>query len=155
MNARRAKHAEQGFTIVEILVAIAVFGILAAVLTATLTGALDLNRRNQQSLSATSRAQLVMEGVRGAWNLSDSASYDRACAPDTVVRDGVSVQYQNLDTRGEPLNATKSNVVFNADCPGLAMPTATAIPRMRRIIVSTGTGAQDVTLELDVLRPQP
>ncbi|MDP9764827.1 PulJ/GspJ family protein [Deinococcus enclensis] len=150
------KRTADGFTVVEILVAIAVFGVLAAVLTTTLVGSLDLNRRSQQSLDATSRAQLVMEGVRGAWNLADSMSYDRACAPTSVtVPAGVTVQYQNLDSRGEPLNALRSNVVFNANCAGLSLPAGTVVPRMRRIIVSTGTGAQDVTLELDVLRPQP
>lgn len=161
----------QGFTIVEILVAIALLGILATVLTATLTGSLNLNRQSQRQLDTATRAQQVMESIRGAWvdtsasGGSVSSNYDRACVPSSrVTLNGLSAKYINLNSRGQPINAagtvlsapSATNVTIAVNCSTQAvnqMTSGAAYP-MRRLIVSSSTGGQDITLTLDVLRPQ-
>ncbi|MDV6374595.1 type II secretion system protein [Deinococcus arenicola] len=161
-STRRA----QGFTLIEILVSIAILGILAAVLTTTLTGTLSLNRQSQRQLDTTARAQQLLESVRGAWALAPTAGaslsdfYDRACVPSaTVALNGLSAQYINLDSRAQPFTSSAANITLAANCAVVAAvqmgsgTTATPYP-MRRLIVSSGTGQQDVTLTLDVLRPR-
>ncbi|WP_229723718.1 PulJ/GspJ family protein [Deinococcus aerolatus] len=160
---------EQGFTIIEILVAIALLGILAAVLMATLTGSLNLNRQSQRQLDTATRAQQVLESIRGAWADTSagviSSNYERACAPSsTVALNGLSATYINLNSRAQPINASGAvisapsgtNVIITANCsaqPLVQMTGGTPYP-MRRLIVSSNTGAQDIVLTLDVLRPQ-
>ena len=167
----------QGFTLVEILVAIALLGILAAVLTATLTGALGLNRQAQKQLDTTSQVQGVLENVRNAWAVQDS--YDRACAPSLSKPDGYTVTFVNLSSRAEPITqdnevATSSNsapintlnVSSGTTCTTStnAALTGGSVPGMRRVKVQSGTpnpaapsnptvGPQDVALTLDILRP--
>lgn len=166
---KRSRVTEQGFTLIEILVAIALLGILASVLTATLTGSLNLNRQSQRQLDTATRAQQVLESVRGAWADTSggaiSSNYERACAPSsTVALNGLSAKYINLNARAQPINASGAvisapggtNVTITANCsaqPVVQMTGGAPYP-MRRLIVSSSTGAQDIVLTLDVLRPQ-
>ncbi|GGO36424.1 type II secretion system protein [Deinococcus humi] len=165
----RCRGREQGFTIIEILVAIALLGILASVLTATMTGSLNLNRQSQRQLDTASRAQQVLESIRGAWADTSggviSSNYERACAPSSSVSlNGLSAKYINLNTRAQPINASGTvisapsgtNVTITATCaaqPVVQMTGGATYP-MRRLIVSSNTGTQDIVLTLDVLRPQ-
>lgn len=168
---------EQGFTVIEILVAIAMLGILAAVLTATLTGSLSLNRQAQRQLDTTSNVQQVMENVRNAWNVL--GNYDSACVPSINVPAGYTIKFINLSTRAEPIkqdNMVASpptaapvntlNTTTSATCTASANATLNggAVPTMRRVVVQSGTlgagnsqvtGPQDVALTLDILRPVP
>ncbi|WP_135229172.1 PulJ/GspJ family protein [Deinococcus fonticola] len=174
MNGNRS-----GFTIIEILVAILIFGILMVVLSSTLSGSLKLNQQAQQELGTTSGVQDVIEQVRKAWAVpasgSTPANYDQACVPGLTLPPGYTAKFINLSTRAEPItqaNAVASpassapvNDIKKATCSTAATNAALtggAIPTMRRIVVQTGTlsgtnqvvGARDVKLELDVLRPQ-
>ncbi|WP_345465229.1 type II secretion system protein [Deinococcus carri] len=174
----RARANEQGFTLVEILVAIALLGILAAVLTATLTGSLSLNRQAQRQLDTTSNVQQVIENVRNAWNTT--SNYDSACAPGLSAPDGYTVKFINLSSRAQPLTAAgavatgttaapSNNVTVQAACTAatgatVGSGTSASVPVMRRVIVQSGTAVagsstpsvspQDVALTLDILRPQ-
>jgi type II secretory pathway pseudopilin PulG len=162
---------QSGLSLLEILVAVTIFVALFTVVSATMTGALNLNNQSQKQLSTSSRAQQVMESIRGNWNLPPASGsirsdyYDRACAPASLVSlNGVTAKYINLDSRAQPItsagasasNPTSSNITISTNC--LAQPVvqlSSGLPYpMRRIIVSTGTSNQDVTLTLDVLRPQ-
>lgn len=166
---KRHGAVEQGFTIIEILVAIALLGTLAMVLMATLTGSLNLNSQSQRQLDTATRAQQVLERIRGAWADTSagviSSNYERVCVPSsTVALNGLSATYINLNSRAQPINASgavisapsATNVIIAANCsaqPLVQMTDGTPYP-MRRLIVSSNTGAQDIVLTLDVLRPQ-
>lgn len=152
---RRATQRQGGFTLIEILVSIAILAVLAAVLTATLTGSLRLNREAQQQLGTTSQTQQLLEQVRGAWNTAEN--YDRACAAVTIPT-GYSVKFLPLDSRANVLGtSTAGTDIRTTTCASQSVvnaPGSTLPPRMRRLIVASQTGRQDVTLTLDVLRPQ-
>ncbi|MFD2608580.1 prepilin-type N-terminal cleavage/methylation domain-containing protein [Deinococcus taklimakanensis] len=175
---KRGVQPQQGFTLIEILVAIALLGLLAAVLTSTLTGSLSLNRQAQKQLDTTSNVQQVLETVRNAWNTKDN--YDKACAPGLSVPSGYTVKFVNLSSRAEPLTSAgaiattatgatsaPSNDVNRATtctaATGATVGTPAEPPVMRRVTVQSGTmpasgttpvvGAQDVSLTLDILEP--
>ena len=156
MNGNRS-----GFTIVEILVAILIFGILMVVLSSTLSGSLKLNQQAQQELGTTSGVQDVIERIRTSWSVQ--ANYDAACVAGLTLPPGYTAKFINLSTRAEPI--TQDTDIKQSDCSTAATNAALAdgaIPTMRRIVVQTGTlsgtnqvvGARDVKLELDVLRPR-
>lgn len=144
MNHNRA---EQGFTLLEVLVAMALFGILLAVLIPSITALLGINRQGEAQLSSATQAQQLIESVKGAWR--DENSYASNCAPALTLPAGATVQSQTLDSRaGNP--GALEDVVRLSTCP--ALPAS--IPPMRRIQVVAGTGTQATTLTLNVLRPQ-
>ena len=167
----------QGFTLLEVLVAIALLGLLIAALTGTLTGALGINRQSQTQLDTSTRVQQVMESVRNAW--SDSTQYARACVPGLQVPSGYTVKFTNLSSRAQPI--TQANALATTTSPAPANTVSTAspcaastnatlssgdVPVMRRVVVQSGTartsgstttesvGDQDVNLTLDILGPQ-
>ena len=163
----------QGFTLIEILVSISLIGILAAVLTATLTGTLNLNRQSQRQMDSTSQAHQVIESIRGAWAIPaadgvTSDYYNRVCAPSSTVKlNGLSAQYINLNSRAQPINSSgavvstpsATAVRISSDCatqPAVKIGSGTTAQPypMRRLIVSSGTGPQSITLTLDLLRPE-
>lgn len=138
---------EQGFTLIEVLVAIALFGILLAVLIPSITALLGINRQGEVQLTSATQAQQVIESVKGAWQ--DAAVYSSNCAPSLILPTGVTAKSQPLDSRaGSP--GTLTDISRAAPCPAAAAP----VPPMRRIQITAGTGPQATTLVLDVLRPQ-
>lgn len=145
MNGNRS-----GFTIIEILVAILIFGILMVVLSSTLSGSLKLNHQAQQELSTTSGVQDVIEKIRNAWSVQ--ANYDAVCVLGLSLPSGYTAKYMNLDSRANPITTPATNTITNT-CPTTTVTPSTPVV-MRRIQVSSGSGAQGASLELDVLRPR-
>ena len=61
------KKGEAGLTIIEMLVATVLLGVLAAAILAPLTGLFQMTTRSTQTLSVTTQAQEVMESIQGQW----------------------------------------------------------------------------------------
>lgn len=163
------RQVQEGFTIIEVLVSIAILTILSVILTTTLTGSLNLNRQSQQQLSTTTGVQQMMESIRNTW--TSQANYDNACAPGVTLPSGYTAKFINLSTRAQPVtqaNAIASpasaaptntlNVSSSATCTASTnaslATTPASRPMMRRIIISSGSASRDTTLTLDVLRPR-
>lgn len=143
----KSKHIQQGFTLIEMLVAVALFGIILAVLVPSITALLGINRRGETQLSGATQAQQLIESVKGAWQ--SSGAYASNCAPGLSLPTDATLKSQTLDSRaGNP--GILSDIMLNTPCP--AAPVS--VPPMRRIQVTTGTGTQATTLTLDVLRPE-
>ncbi|MEF2280436.1 type II secretion system protein [Deinococcus sp. YIM 134068] len=151
--------AQQGFTLVELLVAIALLGVMLAVVVPGITGLLGVNRSSERELNTTTQAQRALEEVKGAWQaapgLTDAqlsqvrARFDSNCVPGLVLPTGVTLQSRPLDSRAQTPGIL-GNVSVAASCPAATGTT----PAMRRVTVTAGTGTQATTLTLDVLRPQ-
>lgn len=147
---------EEGFTLVEVLVAIALFGILLTVLIPGITALLGVSRKSEQQLGSATVAQRVLEDVKGAWQTQDA--FDRNCVPNLSLPDtDTTAKSQTLNSRAGG-SGTPVDIVKTASCPTLASSSPALVsgqpPAMRRVTVSSGTGAQATTLTLDVLRPQ-
>lgn len=146
-----ARH--QGFTLVEILVAIALFAILVAVMSSTLIGILGVNRGSQERLASTSEVQQVVETIKANWSDSD-ANYGNICVElPSGLPAGTTVQVQGLDRRGGSAGAAAALSVKTgtAKCP-TTVPTS--LPDMRRLTVrSTDSQNKVVTIVLDVVAP--
>lgn len=150
---------QQGFTLVELLVALALFGILLAVLIPGITALLGVNQKGERQLTTTTQAQQVIESVKGAWQTTPGmttvqlqqvqARFDGNCVPGLTLASDVTAQSQERDSRAAVISG-KSLVNIAATCPTTA---ATSAP-MRRVQVTAGTGTQATTLTLDILRPQ-
>lgn len=170
------REVDQGFTILEILVAIALLGILTAVLSTTLVGSLNLNRQSQRQLDTTSSVQGIMENIRNGWN--ETGRYDSACVPGLSLPPGYTARFSNLNSRAEallldgtvvtgttvipqyPVEVVAASATCGTQSGDSLTSTPATVPTMRRVTVQSGTGnpqvigPQDVALTLDILRPQ-
>ena len=89
-RSRRAQ-AQAGFTLIEVLVATMILGLIITAVLGPLTGMFGLTRKSMSQTDATSVAQATLEDVRGQW--LNWSKYDAGCVtgdafPTTV---GVSV----------------------------------------------------------------
>lgn len=168
----------QGFTIIEVMVAIAIFGIIAAIVFSLVLSSAKLSRQSQSQVNTAAQVQQIIETIRSSWSTvpvgGTASNYDKACIPQIsngstlTLPNGYSAKYINLNSRAEPVN--QSNVVGNptqhniptsntSSCTAapnatLTINGSTVPPPMRRVIVSSGNGPQDTTLTIDVLRPK-
>lgn len=140
---------EQGFTLVELLVAIALFGVLLAVLIPSITALLGINRSSERQLDSTTVAQRIVEDIKGAWQTP--GRFYTGCVPGLSLPAGTSAQSQERDSRAGAISGKGLNTIAGT-CPP-TLPTDG--PVMRRVVVRAGTGTpQEVTLTLDLLEPQ-
>lgn len=146
------KNKQQGFTIIEILTAIALLAVLAVILTTTLTGTLRLNQQGQQQLNSSVQAQQLIERLKGAWQTQ--ALFDRACASQVTLPTNATATYANLNARGSNISTPQDVILVNSSCDQQPIVPTSGVPKMRRLIISTGTGKEKVTLQIDILRPK-
>lgn len=143
----------EGFTLLEVLVAILLFSVIILVVTASLTGFFGLSTRTTQQVDTTTRAQALMEEIRGQWQTK--TVYDVACVqltqPSNTV---VVVRDENAD--GSAVNALTYAPVFSANCVSATAPTGMTVSTLRQVSVtatSTTSGGSSSTLVLEIPRP--
>ena len=136
--------ARRGFTLLELLVAVALLGALTAALLPALERALVIERGNRLRLERTAAARAVVERVLGEWR--DPGRFEQAClAPEPPLPPGVRVEVQPLTADGRPAGPAHPP----APCPRAPQPGA-----LRRVTVRAGAGAEGpVELVVDVSQP--
>lgn len=132
----------QGFTIIEVLVAVLLVSIIAFVVLTPLTGFFGLTRRSTEQVTATQQAQQVLESVRGDW--LSVANYDQRCATQPVPA-SAQVTLTNLDVNGTPTGTPALNASCGSNTPDPAP--------VRRVNVQVTLGTVTSSLSVDVARP--
>lgn len=147
------RRSTEGFTLLEVLVAILLFSVIILVVTASLTGFFGLSTRTTQQVDTTTRAQALMEEIRGQWQTQ--TAYDLACVqltqPSNTV---VVVRDENAD--GSAVNASTYSPVFSASCVAATAPANSTRSTLRQVSVtatSATSGGSSSTLVLEIPRP--
>ena len=163
---------KQGLTIVELLIAMVLLGLLATTLLAPLTGLFEMTGRSGQTLGTTAHAQAVMEHIQGQWrsypraqnptspsvqdarNMAaqqrSSARYAQTCTSDfPATPEGLKIEIQAwaLDSDANQDAA----LTFSEACGGVS--PAMSPPPMTRINVRVVSGETTTSLTADLARP--
>lgn len=135
-----------GFTIIEVLVATAILGVLIGSLVGPLGGLFRMTKRNQQLLDNTTIAQQSIEKIVRDWR--DQSKFARSCIdPATQLPDSVSVTVQDLDANGDP--ASPAYPLQN--CSG----GTDNVPLKRVKVTAAANGGTPAVIVMDIARPQP
>lgn len=135
------------------LVAIALFSVVILIVTASLTGFFGLSTRTTQQVDTTTRAQALMEEIRGQWQSLDV--YNRVCVQLTQPTNTVvMVRDENAD--GSGVNNLTYAPVFSTTCASATAPASSTPSTLRQVSVtatSTASGGSSSTLVLEIPRP--
>lgn len=151
MRHRTDVHTEAGFTIIEVLVAIALFAIVVLVILAPLTGLFGLTQKSAQQTNATGLAQQSIEQIRGQW--LDANRYGNNCVVGALP---TTITVQDEDSQGNSVtNASTFSVQSAAACPttpASGVPSASG-PALRKVTATATANATTSTLVVEVARP--
>lgn len=144
----REHRRRQGFTIIEVLVATALFAIVVLVVLVPITGLFGLTKRSTTQVGATNMAQQWLEQVKGQW--LNQPIYNRACI-STAPPASVTISVQNKNAQGVN-TGTPYSVIINPNCMSVA---AQVNPPPLRLVtvtasVNNGTGTVLSTLSVEV-----
>lgn len=130
-----------GFTIIEVLLAIALLTVIVMVVMSGLTGSFRLSGNSTLQSVATNRSQAVIESIRGQWQTV--SQYNSACVQlPTVsgITTTISVQDENVDgsSVGSPYSPT-----ISSNCSSVAA-LANIRPLRRVTVTSTNTSGSNI-----------
>ncbi|WP_119674121.1 prepilin-type N-terminal cleavage/methylation domain-containing protein [Deinococcus sp. RM] len=149
-NPDSHSHIRAGFTLIEILVATLLLGVLVLTVLAPVTGLFGLSRSTNQRLTTTTTAQNTMEQIKGLWR-NNGGNFDRNCLPGLTLTDTV-VTVKDLDgTFAE--QGTSATPSTATTCGATALPGSFTPVPAKRVKVTTGSGKYATTLTLDIAHP--
>lgn len=140
----KPKRESRGFTLVEVLVALAVLTIVLGVVAASIGSSLQISRQSRINAFASEYVQSVAERYRAHWSVP--ANYSAGSTPPNLVALADKLQSANLTAT---INATQ---VINPDGTAFAGPGQ---PPLRRIVVEVRQGSSvRARLVTDIGNPQ-
>lgn len=140
---------ETGFTLIEILVAVMLLGLLVITVLAPMTGLFGLSRTTNQQLSSVTQAQDRMEQAKGLWRTQ--SLYDRDCMKGLNTT-GITIKVQNLSSTFQP-TGTEFDPSTSSTCDTTTLSSSFTPVPAKRIRVASGSGNSATTLILDLARP--
>lgn len=147
---------EDGFTLIEILMALLLLGVLILAVLAPLTGLFGLTRQSVRQTDATALAQAVMEDVRGQWQ--NWGKYDARCVAGETLPSGVTISAQDMTAQGatngtaSALTRSSASVCAGSTGPRLSYAPPTS-PLLRRVTVTATVQDRTSSLVAEVARP--
>jgi type II secretory pathway pseudopilin PulG len=90
-------------TIVEMLIALSLLGVMVSMIVSSLVGSFALTRDSRKTLDATSNAQRILEEIRGQW--SKLELYNAGCIEE-VKFDPTDAEYMDFAVTTQQLSAT-------------------------------------------------
>lgn len=140
----------EGFTIIEVLIAVTLLSIIVLVVMASLTGSFRLSGNTTLQSVATNRAQATIEAVRGQWQ--SLTPYDAACMVYTLPT-GTTISVQN-ETASGVVSGSAYTPTYATSCTSAS---ATTFAPMRRVTVTStntsGANSGQSVLTLEIARP--
>ena len=132
----------RGLTLIEILIALSLLGIMTGFVVSSLAGSFQINRASQRTLEATAAVQRVLEEVRGQWQ--NRTLYDDSCAavdlsPDASTFLTLTATRLNLTLSASASTGATPMDITTTGC-STAPPTSgdicLATKRMQRVLVT-------------------
>ena len=162
--------SKDGFSLVEMLIATVLMGVLVTVVLAPLAGLFKSTATSGQRLRVTTQAQEITEYVRGQWQsypvildsnnvdqnqtrrIDSQNRYDRTCFAQPTVATGMT---SAITVRALDRNANETGTLSHSACPNpLTAPTSPPNTPMKRVSVTlTATDGSRSSLTLDIPRP--
>lgn len=136
---------------IEILVALAMLGILTAFIVSSLAGSFQITRDNRIALDATAATQRLVENIRGQW--ASRTLFNQGCAVITLNPAGstfmtITAEYANLQlaNSGSEPTLTYTNVTTSAcNTPGTLPACIADMRRVRVRAVTTATPVRELS----------
>jgi type II secretory pathway pseudopilin PulG len=160
----------EGLTIIEVLIALSLLGVMTSLIVSSLTGSFALTRDSRRTLDATTGVQRILEEIRGQWR--QRGFYNAGCVknlnlnPTNAAYLSVSAESQQLELGTTtnptvsvlPVTAQTSQVIGTSGCqPTAAQHTATCVSEIRRVRVITTNPLENnrelARVELDIACP--
>jgi prepilin-type N-terminal cleavage/methylation domain-containing protein len=135
----------EGVTIIELLVALAILGILLSLIVQPITSIFQITTNSNRQLAGTAQAQRIVERFKGIGN----TAFDRNCVPLVSPETGqtdlipatVTATVQYLNPNATPTAASAVNLVASSTCGSLAAAT-TATTQLKRLTILVVQGSQ-------------
>ncbi len=142
MRARR-----KGLTLIEVLIALAIFTVLLAAVTQGLLPVFSMTQKSQEQLDANQRAEQALNLIRSEWQ--DPGKYAATCV-DPPLPINVEVEVTALDADARP----HGSLAFSRPC---GSPPAGSPPPAKRVTVRAKDprGQVRATLVFDIREPTP
>ncbi|ULH16792.1 type II secretion system GspH family protein [Deinococcus sp. KNUC1210] len=141
----------QGFTLLEVLVSLALLGIVIVAILAPLTGLFGMSQRSTRQVAATTQAQQAIELIRGQW--LDPARYASNCVVGPLPAGVQVLSVQDEDVRGSVQMASVAfSVGTESSCPSGSSPAVPG-PPLRKVSVSAVLSGSTSVLQTEVARP--
>ena len=162
------KHNQNGLTIIELLIAIALLGVMLVGMAGVMTPVFQSTRSTRTTMATSTQARDILENVRTQWiNGSTGANiqsatihYNNNCAKLTLPTGVITTITAKLITPGAGGNAdtiaplTFNQVAANGLCPTTG--TTPAAGTLKRVTVTIRQVANGPILsELSIDMPQP
>jgi type II secretory pathway pseudopilin PulG len=161
----------EGLTIIEVLIALSLLGVMTSLIVSSLTGSFALTRDSRRTLDATTNLQRIVEEIRGQWR--QRGFYNAGCVknlhlnPANAAFLSVSVESRTLELSTTnpadsvlPVTAKTAQNVPTSSCqPSAAQNTASCVSAVRRVRVLASNPLENnrelARIELDIVCPTP
>lgn len=145
-----------GLTLIEIIIALALLGVLVSFVVSSLASSFQITRENRKSVDATTTAQRILEDIRGQWSVR--GAFNSGCATVTLTPPNSGFMTLSATQQNLTMTATTSGTVVTLTGSCGAIPaTAPCVAPMKRVIVqaidSADTTRTLARVALDVLCP--
>ncbi|MFC6749380.1 prepilin-type N-terminal cleavage/methylation domain-containing protein [Deinococcus aquaticus] len=144
------RYTQQGFTIVEVLVAVMLLLVIVTAVLAPLTGLFGLSRQSTQQVAATNLAQAAIEQVKGEWQ--DSPKYQMNCVSLTSFPAGVQVRAQGMDSNFNKVGS-ETDVQATGTACGVSPALPDTSPTNRTVTASATSAGKTVSFSTEIAHP--
>lgn len=139
-----------GLTVIEVLIALALLGVMIGFVANSLASSFQITRENRKSLDATSAVQRVVESVRGQWQ--SRGLYGAGCADLTLNQAGstfMSIAATVTTLAASAATISSATALDTVSCSTkLTSGTCTVLAQPMKRVVVTATDTENAGREL-------